>query len=588
MSLGDRLFAWLRQVWGYAVIVPPLSYIVNAINIVRGGLRYKPGDATQALINTLASTPNPTSLAMALGLSAATGKPMPEQFGGALAEAQKMLADPRGYMAQKIGQIASDPNTQAAASAYYGIIDSVVLGRLNHLAATAEDNPFAVIAELTLGAQLVNLVGGAIGVASEIVGAGQVETIQTVIDKAVELAGLPEVQAIALRPLLEAGIAPASERFFNKFYRPARLSPQQLLTLQALGVIGEGYANDEIAREGFRDADIGFMRELLYDRLDASTYIRAREFGLIGDGTLYDKLLTKRFKGDDARLLVELSEHERLQGWGERIFSLALRMYGKYQIDDAGLSKIARSAGFTDERIEFEVRAARMLRQSEATDLSVSEIEGAFKKGVLSETEAANYLTKIQIEPEGIPILLATWKAQDAKAPLHLNVSELTAAFHDNVIDEAGLSARLRSLGWSAEDTRILVTIAKWRAPEKPRPLSEGIVITAYHHKVVSHDEAIELMKRLGFSDEDAHFILRAETILPPSKHAELSVAQIAKLVEVNVLSKENALARLRGHGYSADDAELVLIAETTKVPHAPKQSKPPKTSPPVPLPPIP
>lgn len=575
MSLGDRLLQWLHGIWSYAAQQFPLSLILYQLQQIGDAFKNKPPDALQQIIDTIGASPNPASQVLAAGIAAGAGKHLPPAQESILGEARKMIENPSAYLAVKFGEIANTPQIEAGAELLASWINVSVYQPMQALVTQTENDPVLVAREIMVAVQALNLIAHTVGVAAEIIGAGQIEGVTEAMKSAVEMTGLSEVAALATAPLFEVGMRPAAERFYNRLYRPARLAPDQMIIAQALGLIGKDEADSEIAKEGFRDADIEIMRELVYDRIGVGDIFAARDVGMIADPETLSRLLKKRLHVDDAKFLMDLHAEQRNLDWSTRIFQIAVRNYTKYQLNDAGLQRVAQAAGFSQERSDFELNLARMIRASEVTDLQVGQIEAAFKQNIISDVEAANYLAKIQIDPGGIPVLLRTWKAQQAPGVQHLNASELTTAFHDRILTKDQFSDRLRSLGWNPEDTRILVEIAEWQAPVKPRELSEGSIVTAFQREIISHDEAVDLMQSIGFKKEDAAFILRAHTILPSQRQRELGDSEIAKLYELQVIPKENALARFRAKGYSHDDAELLLIALTSKVPKEATTTKP-------------
>lgn len=583
MALGDTLFTWLKYVGNHLKSVPPISSISDLFEQLAGALHGKPPDATRVALDTLGLIPNPATMAVALLLSSMTGKDTPPELKEIEAEAQRMMDNPSGYLALKLNQIQHSAEIQQAANEIASMVSQLVHEPLQALASSTEANPLLGFAELQAGMAAAKLIVHAVGVSAEVLGLGQIETVDTALQDLLKSFNLEEVSARMLNPLFASGIDPAAERFYNRLYRPERISVEQLIHLQALGLVPESYVQEEAAGEGLRDEDIEHVRQILYDRVSPGDILAARDIGQIGDAEALDRLQRKMLAPDDARFMLQLQSLQKFQGWGERVFQIALRNYLNYKIGDVELENIARQAGFPQERVDFEVRVAKITRSGQTVDISIGQVEQAFKAGQLSDVEAVNYLDKLQVDPGGIPVLLNTWKAQLDKSAAHLNVAQLTQAFKDGLLDDAMLLAKIEDLGFKPDQARLLVKIAEWQAPTAVRPLSEGMVVTAWRQQILDHDQAVANLVKLGYSEAEAGIILQADMLKPHVKARELSEAVIAKLFEIGEFSLEVALDRLENLGYSADDARLYLIAETTAKPKTtttkPKPAKTPPTT---------
>lgn len=581
MALGNTLEAWLKQILNHAQDVPPLSYVGDLLKQFQGMLAGKPPDATKLAIDTLGVIPNPATLAIAMMLSSMTGKGTPPAIADIEAEAAKMMQDPGRYLSVKIAELQSNPDIQQAAQQLATLGNAAVWGPLDAIALSVEENPLKAFVELQAGIAGIKLLLHAVGVGVEILGVGQIETVDSALEDLLKSLNLEEVSARMIAPLFAAGVEPAAERFYNRKYRNQRLNIEQLIHLQALGLVPESYVNDESAAEGWRDADIEFIRQILYDRIAPGDLFAARDIGLLDDAGVLGGLHDKMFSPEAAKFMLNLNAAQRIQGWGERVFQIALRNYLNYKIGDDGLATIARQAGFSQERVDFEIALAKTTRQGQTVDLSIGQVEQAYKFGQLSDVEAVNYLQKLNVDPGGIPILIQTWKASLDKSAARLNVSQLTTAYKDGLIDEQALGEKLDALGWKPEDVRLLVRIAQWQKPTTPRTLTESTIITAWRQGVLDLAQTKQHLVALGFTDDEANLILEADRIKPHVKSRELSESVIVKLYEIGEFSKEIALDRLENLGYSADDANLYIMASVTNKPKTTTTTKPKATTPP-------
>ena len=86
----------------------------------------------------------------------------------------------------------------------------------------------------------------------------------------------------------------------------------------------------------------------------------------------------------------------------------------------------------------------------------------------------------------------------------------------------------------------------------RPRHLSEAVAVSAYLAGRITRQEVQDTLARLGYSD---HLI----SVLIAEREADLSAGEIARLFRWRNISQADAVARLRGRGFSTPEAMLWL-----------------------------
>lgn len=574
-GLGDRLFNWLRDVWGYAVAQEPLHTLTSIVNAIGGAIQQKQNDASQFMLDALANSNDAESNLAAIIISSLTGKPLPKSKSDIAAEMQKMLSDPQGYIASKMKQIETDPSIKSAAADLTALIHDSVLAPLKIDPNNPVVEPLELAAEVLAGALTIKTAAGAVGTAAEILGLGQIKSVSDALIDMTDAFSPGQIINRVIDPMLAISLVPAVERFYNAQFRPQRVPARDLAVLLGFGVIDASKMATEAAEEGWRDDDIALIQQLVQQRVTPDDAQTARDLGMIDDTELFNRLKFWRYSDDDAQFEMNLAALSRHITWNERMLSILLRQYLAYRLDDNKLETILRTMQFPDERVAVELAAAKAARDAQEQDLSVGEIEAAYKANVLSDVEAANYLAKIQVDPSGVSILLRTWKAAQTKGGTHLNATILTRAYHDGLIDEQTLGQKLRALGWNSEDARLLVQIATYQKPPTPKSLTEASITSAYTRGILSNDEAISQLKSLGMDESTAALVLRIHTLMPRHSVKTLTAAEVAKAVELGAIGENEALNRFEAMGYSSEDAALLFVVLTNKVPRAVKTQPP-------------
>lgn len=138
----------------------------------------------------------------------------------------------------------------------------------------------------------------------------------------------------------------------------------------------------------------------------------------------------------------------------------------------------------------------------------------------------------------------------------------LTAAetlYEDNAIDEAQLRAAAKAAGFDVTETDEIVKVAEYR--REARWVSS--VITVIRSKYVGHhitkSQATGYLDSLGMPAARRDQLLVIWDMERAASTKQLTEAQIAKALKLQLISPENALERLIQLGYSAGDAALLL-----------------------------
>lgn len=182
----------------------------------------------------------------------------------------------------------------------------------------------------------------------------------------------------------------------------------------------------------------------------------------------------------------------------------------RYSPSDADLLVKIYTAGIPEEVVE------------EQRELTKSDIGRALKAGIMTEQEARGYLLSLRYSPQDVDTLieLNTPPAElvEAEEARQLSKSDIRTALRAFVMSPEEAIVRLEGIGYTTEDAGFLVylwtTIEDLKMVAVPREQSKADVVLAVKKGLLSPEEAYIMLQDLGFSPEAAEFILtvRAES----------------------------------------------------------------------------
>jgi len=198
------------------------------------------------------------------------------------------------------------------------------------------------------------------------------------------------------------------------------------------------------------------------------------------------------------------------------------KLYKLGLIDIEAYKALLAKLGYSDEAIEKYVSVLTAEKTEKEKDLTKSEILRAYKKGILTATDARVQLRALGYSDDEINILLelytVTAEVDKKTETKEVTKSTILRAYRYNVIDKEEAVSRLRELGYSDKDIEIMLSIEDARKRldnrEKDRDLTRSDILKGYELGLLTWDEAKELLIDLGYDESEAEYLLTIRTIL--------------------------------------------------------------------------
>jgi len=213
------------------------------------------------------------------------------------------------------------------------------------------------------------------------------------------------------------------------------------------------------------------------------------------------------------------------------------------------------------------IRLADLKQNERIKDASRSAIIDAYRLGLLSREAAKEQLIRIGYSEGAAELYL---RLADAKEELSAQEYEIRAVIL-NVVEgyispEEGLR-QLQRLGVSVEKAEALMRYAEVRYKVEHRErLTKADIKAMFTHGLISADEAVSLLVRLGYNINVAKALIQIWKADYMDKVKELSASQVLSAYREGLLTREEAARMLEALRYPPEYVKLLLSLEDQKL----------------------
>ncbi len=413
----------------------------------------------------------------------------------------------------------------------------------------------------------LNTVGGLLDTALETLTGGQVEGAGRLMQSMYWSLGLGFLGWQTLAPLLESGLQPGLDRYYKRMARPARFSVSELRDLHALGVITTDQLREEARTLGWRDEDIDQWINLAYRTLSQGEIWDAYHQGKISRDEAVRRLRALGYDPDDIPLLFDLNPAPAERQERDTAVGTARQAYREGLISETELRDILSAARYGEREIGLIIAIEASRRTTQNRALTVSQLKAAWEENVITTPEARHWLAQSGFDPPEIDVLIATWEAQAVPEYRKLNVGTIVAAYVAGILSRAQTKERLQSVGLAPEDADIEIALAEARNPDAfgrlppaaARKLSAAQLAEIYYAGLINEAQYRDKLIAIGYAADDADLILQAAHRNRPGAARELPQRSIERAYVAGALIRSQAAAELAKIGFSEGQIEIIL-----------------------------
>jgi hypothetical protein len=192
------------------------------------------------------------------------------------------------------------------------------------------------------------------------------------------------------------------------------------------------------------------------------------------------------------------------------------RMYDTRIIDRAQVKRSYLDQGYDDTHAENLTEwTCRETRQTQK-DLSKAELLNGLIYGLLSESEVTAQLTALGYAADDVAFEISLKRAQAAgyrRLPERaVQKGDLVAAYISGLMTRNELSAALRTMGYDAAETTLLLQLADAQkdkpAREANKSLVKGELLTAYRDRLIDKARLTTSLVAIGYDEQEVGFLV--------------------------------------------------------------------------------
>lgn len=378
----------------------------------------------------------------------------------------------------------------------------------------------------------------------------------------------------SMAPFLRVSVQEPQEKFLNKAYRPNWITPIQAFNLAATGQDSFENALAVARYAGIPESQAHKMLQGAFREISESDLWTLYEAGKIDPNELFVRLRRLGYRPEDIPLVIQANTFRPEKEPRQVALSTLRAALRKGLITPDRFREMAKRIPLSDEEINLLIAIETFQKEEEKRQATTSQIEAAFKAGVLMEPEARGYLKALRYEDEVIDLLIRTWREEIRPRPFLLNAGRLADAFEMGVITEGQFMEKLLALGWEPGDARLFIDTIKERLRRKELPgktervrrPTVAMVLTFMTQGIIDQAEATRLLQELGYDEQTVSRLIKSALMEPPRESRKLSVSQIIEAYRKGFLLREEAIDRLVALNYSREDAEIIVAMETDAV----------------------
>lgn len=313
------------------------------------------------------------------------------------------------------------------------------------------------------------------------------------------------------------------------------------------------------AEEGEQEArEGGVDRERYRALVGLATQLPTPEelFSLVNRGTITeaaarDILNFQGFLDDDIEAMLTL--RDALPGPQDVVRFAVRDVYRPEAVSRGGLLQDLPAAATADgERVGLRAEEFEKFWAAHWVLPAVNQAFEMFHRGVISEDEVRGLLRTLDIAPGWRDELLA----------IGFNVItrvDIRRMYREGVADEAKVLETYLAQGYTAGDAELLTEFAIADATTDARELTKSEILNLYQDGALQRSEALDLLKELGFRDEESEWVLNLADVRRVRRFQELAVSRVRSRYTGRRLSDTEASTALDSLGVVPEERDALI-----------------------------
>jgi len=390
------------------------------------------------------------------------------------------------------------------------------------------------------------------------------------------------VGPLSLMVALLPAFAPVNQKWMqeiNANVLPSQPPPGVLLTMFRRGDLSEAEFRESLAKQGFNASFVNAYVDLKAVVPSVSDLIR------MGVREAFTPEIAERFGQyqDLPPALVEWADKVGLnEEWAARFWAShwdlpstqqALSMFHRGIISEADLQLFLRSADvmpFWRDKITAisynPITRVDVRRMYQAGVIDLAKAEQTYRAQGYSPADASALAAWVAAKypPGGTP---------DSNQFRDVTVSTIKQAYARRLIQRDEAIERLRELDYSEDDADFEVSIWDFdfftdpdlRSDAKPKTLGRAVIEKAYRRRLVDANRAAVELEEIGYTPEDAALLLKLQDLDLAEEVSDLEADVVVQLFHAGIITDGELAARLADLDVPQARIELILQRESLK-----------------------
>lgn len=203
------------------------------------------------------------------------------------------------------------------------------------------------------------------------------------------------------------------------------------------------------------------------------------------------------------------------------------------------------------------------------TKLSRSDVIDLWQLGIFDDIDAATRLRALGYSPDDVALILKKEVREDVKADRAESISILTQAVEEGLLPQVEFIALLQEQGYSLNEINLRIQLINIKAENARRKLSVGQLKKAWENNIILDAEAEHQLMALGYAESEVATILETWKAETAPGFLLLNSTNILESYRYGIIDRRAAADLLGKVGYAPDAAETLIEITESKYPEA-------------------
>ena len=473
----------------------------------------------------------------------------------------KLLKDGLRIFDTDAGRLILQPLVEGSMGVDYGELQRDSAGAVNTL-------------EGAIGFSLVldGVVAGIDAIIKPLFGDRAPEFILDSIKNIPQSLGMGYFLGLTLSNTFEVAVGTPLQEAINIQKSPSRLDIQTIRQALRMHKMTDAQATAYRAKLGYPEADWATFLELGTSVLALTDLQVAYEHGLMSDGEIKTYLESQGFSDFDINLMMEVYLNNSETAGGNIYRTVARTAYLENAISSEQFSGILTIAKVPKNSITLELAALDLQKSIGLKQLSAGDLKVALEVGDLSLSEVESKLKDLGYSSSDIELIIKEWQGGGSVMKPTVSAKTVIRYYNSKVISRDQAVQLLSVMGISSTDIESMLSGGGIIGSGYAHIYNPATVISAYKDGVVNVDSARTLLEKIGVEPETVTLMLTIAFYQMTHKTKKASGVKSITAGDLNEAYKLGLgsdawlIREYVNIGYSQDNATLLSAIEVTKV----------------------